>query len=168
MRSWEVNGTGHQRMKHVLRAGMDADQLRKPTLPGGAWKWPAISADGSAATTYKGEIFVGDLLAIPKPGKPDGILYSDIPGLSEDGKALAWTLQNYGVYITDTAGGTPAIRYWAPEDNVAYNVTKINAMKADLQKIHQYLRRVKNNTPTTIGGGGSRPTGLWPLDEPTP
>ena len=81
---------------------------------------------------------------------------------------LAWTMQNYGAYIVDSTGpeyqicaergpagdkNTEFLSDWGYplEDRINSNTPWTN----DFQKIMQVLQIVDNNSPTSIGGGGT-------------
>jgi hypothetical protein len=84
-------------------------------------------------------------------------------------KQLAWTLQNYGAYIVDDvyapgfalnaedgpAGSKRAEfkRDWGFD--MAQKAGQNTPWVRDMKKIVQALAVVNNNTPSTIGGGGT-------------
>lgn len=135
------------------------------------FRWPAFVADNGAATNYGSiqsnvpEMRMGALLAIPASVNLDTI------GLeSEPGRQIAWTLQNYGAYVVDSAGGagftiaaedgahgTKADEFAAdyPPLNLKARVRDNTAWTRDLQRIRPLLHVVDNNSPTSIGGGGT-------------
>jgi hypothetical protein len=107
---------------------------------------------------------MGALLAIPYATSIASLnLETDVA------KQLAWTLQNYGAYVDDDIGvpgftldaesgpaGDKRIEFkadWGFEmlDKVVNNTP----WRRDMQKLVQALYVVNNNTPTTIGGGGT-------------
>jgi hypothetical protein len=115
---------------------------------------------------------MGALLAIPTSVNINAL------GLESDpGKQLAWTLQNYGIYIVDSTGG-PAYAFSAengPDGNMRtqfqtdygypleQRINSNTAWSRDVQRLITALSVVNNNTPTSIGGGG---TPLQPLAPP--
>ena len=108
--------------------------------------WPAYFSDGGVG--YEGSIPLGALFAIPQNVNLDSI------GLTtREGRMLARAFQEFGGYVSDTAG---------PSTNViAYVETgvpqaQIDGLFADLDKIVPLLRRVMNNTQSTPGGPGTR------------
>jgi hypothetical protein len=134
-------------------------------------RWPALVADKNAATNYGSinnnqnqAMKMGALLAIPASVNINTIGLESEPGLQ-----IAWTLQNYGAYIVDSAGG-PGLTLCA-EDGVAgskddefltdYGLTlKVRSRdntpwSRDLERIRPLLHVVDNNSPTSIGGGGT-------------
>lgn len=91
-------------VRHALKLNLNA---ATNYYPGADWKscfrWPADGCDGYAHdggdTAYGGKVpqlMVGALLAIPKSVDINSLGLTTAPG-----KALAWTLQNYGGYICD-------------------------------------------------------------------
>lgn len=184
---------GQQGPKHALKLNVYARQfLYKPPQKtpanystggvGGAYRWPATTADSYWANSTTGygansnavnnanqHMCMGALLAIPST--------TDINTLglvTEPGKQLAWTLQNYGAYIVDDTA-SPAYTF-SVEDGpngsketefqndfgFALAQRKIDGTNwvHDIQKLMTALRVVSNNSPTAIGGGG---TPLQPL-----
>jgi hypothetical protein len=132
--------------------------------------WPAKSADSDAVSRYgtagssaPSSMKMGALLAIPISRNIDKLGLETQPG-----KMLAWTLQNYGAYIVDDTG-TPAFAInvengpdgsfrtqfkadWGFE--FEQRVRDNTPWVRDMQRIVRALNVVKNNSATTIGGGG--------------
>ncbi|MFC3109201.1 hypothetical protein ACFOFO_14720, partial [Undibacterium arcticum] len=88
---------------------------------------------------------------------------------TEPGKQLAWTLQNYGAYIVDSTGG-PAFALNAENGpdgslrtqfkadwgfDLEQRVQGATPWVRDMQRLVQALYVVNNNSPTSIGGGGT-------------
>jgi len=149
------------------------------------FEWPAATADGYAANSGSGygsatgnthtAMKMGALLAIPASVNINNIGLQSAPG-----KMLAWTLQNYGAYIVDSragpgfdfsvedgAAGSKADEFQAdygyPFDGRLGDETLGTAQAqwvSDIRLIIDYLRVVSNNSPTSVGGGG---TPLQPL-----
>jgi len=150
------------------------------------FKWPAATADTYAANSSNGygsytgntntAMKMGSLLAIPSSVNINSIGLQSVPG-----KLLAWTMQNYGAYIVDTAGG-PGLDiavedgsagskvaefqsdYGYPFDGrLGYMTLKTSSRAptaqakwvADVRLIIEYLRVVVNNSASAVGGGGS-------------
>ncbi len=123
------------------------------------WRWPAIQADNYADPSdgfgygldFGGQysspnIEMGTLLAIDKTAVIDNL------GLtSEKAKKIAWALQNYGGYIVDDAGQD---QYLIAAEEAARGEFDISA--ADINTLFRNLKVITNNTPTGIGGGGTR------------
>jgi len=142
--------------------------------------WPAATADGYAADSGSGygsasnntntAMKMGALLAIPASVNLNNIGLQSVPG-----KMLAWTLQNYGAYIVDSrsgpgfdfsiedgAAGSKADEFQAdygyPFDGRLGYMTLGTAQAqwvSDIRLIIDYLRVVSNNSPTSVGGGGT-------------
>lgn len=141
----------------------------------------AGSGYGSATSNTNSAMKMGALLAIPASVNLNGIGLQSVPG-----KMLAWTLQNYGAYIVDSTGGPGfdiAIEdgtagskadefqadYGYPFDgrlgyltltDTSGHPTPQAQWVSDVRLILDYLRVVGNNSPTSVGGGG---TPLQPL-----
>lgn len=122
---------------HAIALGLNPNQMKK------GWVWPATTEDGGGNNNYSGTIPMGTLFAIP------GSVNLATLGLNPDALALATAFQDYGGYVTDQAA--PFIVYVEQ----GANNTAVNAMVAQLQTIKNLLRVVTNNTPSTVGGGGT-------------
>jgi len=174
-------------MRHALKVNVySAQDLGLCTGNFGAcFMWPAATADGYAANSGGGygsatsntntAMKMGALLAIPASVNLSNIGLQSVPG-----KMLAWTLQNYGAYIVDSrsgpgfdfsiedgAAGSKADEFQAdygyPFDGRLGYMTLGTAQAqwvSDIRLIIDYLRVVSNNSPTSVGGGG---TPLQPL-----
>ncbi|MBC8139095.1 MAG: hypothetical protein H8F28_24745 [Fibrella sp.] len=135
------------------------------------YRWPAISADSYAATSYKAknpEMEAGALLAIPPSVKA-----SDLNLKTPVGRKLFATLQNYGAYIVDDAAWD--CHYICAEIGVKDEVQTMygydmhmntGVYKADINKLFAALAVVKNNGPKSIGGGTPRQSLAPPLTPP--
>jgi len=168
---------GGQGPRHVLKFTFDMKDAYKCTTKADCFRWPALWADSYALTTYgtsannpnvqNKAMRMGALLALP----PD----VDIASLglaTEPAKQIAWTLQNYGAYIDeDSASNSLLISTENSPDgaftdqfqkdygfafNQASNATG-NGGKwtGDIQKLLPLLKVIDNNSPTSIGGGGT-------------
>jgi hypothetical protein len=139
---------------------------------------------GSATNNTNSAMKMGALLAIPANVNINTIGLQSVPG-----QMLAWTLQNYGAYIVDSRGspgfdfsiedgaaGSKADEFQAdygfPFDGRLGYMTLTGSTGqptpqakwvSDIRLIIDYLRVVSNNSPTSIGGGG---TPLQPLAPP--
>jgi hypothetical protein len=144
----------------------------------------AGSGYGSATNNTNSAMKMGALLAIPANVDINNIGLQSVPG-----KMLAWTLQNYGAYIVDSTGGPGfdisiedgaagskagefQADYGFPFDGRLGYMTLTGSTGqptpqaqwvSDVRLIIDYLRVVSNNSPTSIGGGG---TPLQPLAPP--
>ncbi len=163
---------GQQGPKHALKVNVYAKEaLYKCTNRADCFRWPATTADGYAVGFYgtnsnnsNTAMKMGALLAIPA-----SVNVGTLGLETEPGRQLAWTLQNYGAYIVDDTWGpnfafnaehgpdgsvraqfqadygTP-IETWSPGST---------AWSRDIQKLVKALYVVNNNSPTSIGGGGT-------------
>jgi hypothetical protein len=155
-----------------------------PAATADSYAADAGSGYGSATGNTNSAMKMGALLAIPA-----NVNINDIGLQSVPGKMLAWTLQNYGAYIVDSTGGPGfdiAIEdgaagskdtefqsdYGFPFDGRLGYMTLTDSegkptpqaqWVSDVRLIIDYLRVVSNNSPTSIGGGG---TPLQPLAPP--
>jgi hypothetical protein len=135
----------NRHIPHAIAMAMTTAQLRK------GYVWPATIEDGGGNNKYHGQVPMGSLVAIPPSVNINAL------GLSADGLALARALQDYGGYATDQAGAF-IMAFVEPGADSA----RVGAMRADLGKIRSHLRVVTNNTPTSVGGGGTPRAPLAP------
>jgi hypothetical protein len=135
------------------------------------FRWPAVTADTNAVNNYgtltnnqTKAMKQGSLLAIPY-----SVAIASLKLETQPGQQLAWTLQNYGAYIVDDTGspgvalntedgpdGSKAAEFkkdWGYD--MKQYVNSNTAWRRDMQKIVKALYVVNNNTPTSIGGGGT-------------
>lgn len=163
--------TGRAPIRHALKLELWENYLNyDPTSPTPGYRWPADRADNSASSIYKGknpQIVMGTLLAIP-PNVTEAML-----GLTtRPGKKLFHALQDYGGYQVDITGrDNYAI---AVEQGVEYEfqatygykfsagVHSKNPFYKDFMKLFQALNIVTNNSPNSVGGGGTRRAPLAP------
>ncbi|MCU1485101.1 MAG: hypothetical protein JWN67_1847 [Actinomycetia bacterium] len=146
LRSWEVHAGV---ARHALAVGLAGDQL----APG--FVWPATAEDSDAASSYRGNVHMGSLLAIPADVDVARL------GLSPEGTLLARALQDYGAYVVDRAG---CVCFYAEPGLDGSPALK--AMRRDAARLRSLLRVVADNTPSTVGGGGvPRASQAPPIDE---
>jgi hypothetical protein len=157
---------------HALKVAVYAKEaLYRCTTGSDCYRWPAVTRDsyavgwyGTANNNGNAAMKMGALLAIP---------YStSIASLNLEtavAKQLAWTLQNYGAYIVDDTyapgfmldvesgpAGDKRAEFQADWGfSMVQKVADNTAWRRDMQKLVQALYVVNNNTPTTIGGGGT-------------
>jgi hypothetical protein len=151
-------------IRHALKVDVDAARDLFPT-PG--FRWPAVHADSCAPGCYGGTLpamAMGALLALPANLNLTSLGLQTTPG-----RMLAWTLQNYGAYITnDTTRSVFSIttedgpsgsmigqfqQAWGfPFEAPAGNATP---WSHDINAILANLAVVVNNGPASIGGGGT-------------
>ncbi len=172
-------GTGP---RHALKLDVDpAEVLYRCTTMADCFRWPAKTADALAVGLYginnpnvSLAMKMGALLAIPA--------HVDLNSLNletEPARQMAWTLQNYGMYIVDVTTGAAYVI--ATEDGVdgaftrqflqdwgfpfEQRVRDNTPWVRDMQRMLTALHVVDNNTAATPGGGG---TPLQPLAPPLP
>jgi hypothetical protein len=132
---------------HALALALPAALLRTGPV------WPASSEDQGSAQTYRGQIPIGALLAIP-PEVDLGAL-----GLGREALAVGHALQDYGAYVVDT--GSQFTLFAEP----GADETRLDAVRAQLDVLRTQLRVVTDNTRSTPGGGGEpRRPAAAPLD----
>jgi hypothetical protein len=163
---------GQQGMTHALKINVYSQwELFHATTQAGGFRWPATTADcDSCYGTVTGPnnnnpaMKMGALLAIPP-----SINIGNLGLETEPAKQLAWTLQNYGAYIVDSTGG--AAFAFSVEEGAAGSfqaqfkadwgfpfyqwVINNTPWSRDIQRIRPVLQVVDNNSPTSIGGGGT-------------
>ena len=168
---------GSQAPAHALKVAVySAQVLFQCATASQCFRWPADRADSNAVGSYgtlrannSSAMKMGALLAIPAS--------TDLTRMgleTEPGRQLAWTLQNYGAYIDDSLG-EPSFAIDAEEGANGSALTQFQAdwgfpmeqrvnsnspWSRDMQRLMTALYVVDNNSPTSIGGGG---TPLQPL-----
>ena len=164
--------------RHALKIVLDTREVVPPCTPrANCFRWPALTSDSDATTAYGSKVIpnvspamrMGALLALPAS------LDINTIGLETDAaKQMAWVLQNYGAYVVDSTdfpgyliatengpNGSFAEQFksdWGFDFNqrVHFNTAWVR----DWLKLFPALNVVDNNSPTSIGGGG---TPLQPL-----
>lgn len=144
LRGFEVNTVGFK-IQHALNVTI------LTIMAGTDIVWPAATRDGfcSTAGLCTGHIPYGALFAIPPVSKGGPDLNS--LGLSEPGKRVAEALRDYGMYFYDT-GGSVNMR---TDQDISSQVA--SQVKADLTKLYNYFRMVKNNSADQTASGGGTP-----------
>jgi len=163
---------GSQGPRHALKVALySAQVLYKCVTPGDCYRWPADRADAIAVGSYgtvsdnnNAAMKMGALLAIAA-----SVDLSTMGLETEPGRQLAWTLQNYGAYIDDSTG-EPAFVIDAetgPDGSldaqfqadwgfpIAQRAGWDLPWSRDIQRLMTALSVVDNNSPTSIGGGGT-------------
>jgi hypothetical protein len=171
---------GGQAPLHALKLNVDSQRvLYNCKTDAECFRWPATAADSGAVGDYGSRnpapnpaMKMGALLAIPA-----SVTIASLGLESDPGKQVAWTLQNYGVYIVDSTGG-PAYAFSAENGpdgsmrtqfkadygyDLEQRINNNTAWSRDIQRLMTALYVVNNNTATSIGGGG---TPLQPLAPP--
>lgn len=166
--------------RHALKVAVYAKEvLYKCTTRAACFRWPATTGDsyavgwyGAANNNQNTAVKMGALLAIPYSMSIASLNLETTPA-----KQLAWTLQNYGAYIVDDtyAPGFMLDAEWGPAGDkraefktdwgfdMTQKLVNNTPWRRDMQKIVQALSVVNNNSPTSIGGGG---TPRQPLADP--
>ena len=177
---------GSRGPRHALKINLFSPmELFNCTQASECFRWPAYTSDAGSTTEY-GEITnnqntamkMGSLLAIPP-----SVNINNIGLLTEPGRQIAWTLQNYGAYVVDTTGGAA----FGLSAEVGFHGSKLDEFFADyglsmnarvghnadsdwgrdLQRIRPLLQVVNNNSPTSVGGGdaAASPRAAVPVDD---
>jgi hypothetical protein len=171
-------------IKHALKLNVTCAVYCSPAVgPGGGpgWRWPAVTSDahcGSYACGYGGKfptVQMGSLVALPPLITESNITALGTnwaPGMeTEVGKKLFHAFQDYGAYIVDDAvwgGSAYAIHVESGvehEVSQRYDISLDGALQSsggasgaywrDYHRILVNLRVINNNSPTTVGGGGT-------------
>lgn len=163
---------GGKAPRHALKLDVDSTEVLYPCkVMADCFRWPAKSAD-SAAVGYYGKknvnpnlaLKMGSLLAIPA-----SVDVTKLGMETEPGKQLAWTLQNFGMYIVDTTGGPGyaigvedgadgsfAAQFQKDWGYAMEQRAKDNTpWTRDFQRLITLLQVVNNNAATSVGGGGT-------------
>ncbi|KJC53499.1 hypothetical protein UP06_00020, partial [Bradyrhizobium sp. LTSP857] len=90
-------------INHAMAIELDPTQLKAGTNQLDQFVFPAVSADGSSVSVYKGTIPVGAHFALPSN------LDIEHAGLTPEGLAVARAYQQYGGYVVDAAAHTASI-----------------------------------------------------------
>ncbi|MDJ1180306.1 hypothetical protein PJF56_15690 [Roseofilum sp. BLCC_M91] len=148
---------------HVLKLLVYAHQYLYREPPG--YRWPAVRSDAYAykddsPLRYGGsnpKLVMGALLAIPPEMREDDLGLQTLPG-----KKLFHALQDYGGYIVDdTAWDNYAIALESGAETefeltYGYSFGKNSGpFYEDINQLFRALSIVDNNTPETLGGGGT-------------
>jgi hypothetical protein len=163
---------GSQGPRHALKVNVYAKEaIFRCTTKADCFRWPAFTADSYAvgfygtAGTATSAMKMGSLLAIPST-----VNIASLGLETEPAKQLAWTLQNYGAYIVDDTWG-PSFAFNAENGPDGSKRTEFKAdygydfeqrvnnnspWSRDIQRLVKALSVINNNSPTSIGGGGTR------------
>jgi hypothetical protein len=160
----------HHALKVNLFSGME---LYNCTSGPDCFRWPAYTHDSSAVSTYGAitnnqntAMKIGVLLALPP-----SVNINNIGLETEPGHQIAWTLQNYGAYQVDTTGGaafsicveegyhgSKSAEFFADYGlsmGARHRDYATSGWVRDLERIRPLLQVVNNNSPTSVGGGGT-------------
>ena len=177
-----------QAPRHALKVSFDSAHVLyncEPSpfndparTPADCFRWPADTADGRAQEHLGGygtinpnnrdnpAMKMGALLAVPASVDLATLGLETPPAMQ-----LAWTLQNYGAYIDDSAGmisfvigaemdGPDGLSFKQQFQNdwgfpIMQFAGENSPWSRDMQRLMVALRVVDNNNETNIGGGGT-------------
>lgn len=94
IRKWEMASTAPpaERIRHAITISIPNSALKS------GYVWPSRGQDANGTTAYYGTIPMGTCFALPPS------FNIETASLTEHGKALAYSLQNYGAWIGDRSG----------------------------------------------------------------
>jgi hypothetical protein len=130
---------GALHIPHTLAMGIDNTQLKSGPV------WPARLQDHDGASAYSGTIPMGTMFVIPRTVNLDTL------GLSTEGRALAWTLQNYGAHVLLRSS---TVALYAETEAEAKHPTKVANLRSAWATLRPYMQVVTNNTADNVAGGG--------------
>jgi hypothetical protein len=170
LRSGEL--TGDEPIRHALAVNLWGNYLNFDHAVGTGHVWPASMHDGGAPSTYKGtdpNLKMGALLAIP-PSVTEGSLRLE----TKAGRKLFRAMQDYGTYVVDDSGqNTQDLNVEkSAEDELVDEVTggrpvwQYAPLGRDFTKLMKHVQVVVNNSPASVGGGGTPRAALAPPIEP--
>ncbi len=159
--------TNDKPIRHALKVVIWAEKYLFYDEKIRGYRWPADRADNYAAEGYGGinhALVQGSLLAIP-PETTKESLKLETPA----GQKLFNALQNYGAYVVEDSAGDAhyfAVEKGVPDEfrnNYSYDFnTKNGKFYDDFMKLFEALYIVDNNSPNSIGGGGTPRVSLAP------
>jgi len=165
IRNFEVTNaaTDPHSIQHALRGGLPDERLKVGPI------WPSRTQDSGAASTYLGYTTYGTFMVLDRSVDVTTL------GLSAEGLALAYALQDYGLYILIRAGNGSNTANTGPGVGLQVELTDPSTgasgrMKTDWQTIlYSRMRVVTNSVPASgfdanrvplvpaeIAGGGTR------------
>ncbi|MDZ8236123.1 MAG: hypothetical protein RMZ69_02935 [Nostoc sp. ChiQUE01a] len=159
--------TNNRPIRHALKVLLWAKKYLYYTnsIPG--YRWPANRADNYAAHVYGGKnpaLVQGTLLAIP-PTLRTYTLNLQTPAA----KKIFHALQDYGAYVIDDSAWDAhdiAFEQGVNEEFrkiYGYNLNdKSGKFYGELMRLFQALYIVDNNSPNSVGGGGTPRVALAP------
>lgn len=159
--------TGPNPIRHVLKVNIFGQKyLWKFPEGGEGFRWPAWRQDGCSPDCYGGTnpaVVMGSLLAL-RSAVADTMSLETIPG-----RKIRDALRDYGAYVVDdTAWDVYALcveQGVRQEFRETYSLaieTQGGPWFRDMMKIFAALSVVNNNSPTSIGGGGTPRRPLLP------
>jgi hypothetical protein len=123
------------------------------------YRWPASLADGAANTNYQGKnpaLRMGALLAIPP-----AVTAKSLDLKTKAAQKIFKAMQDYGAYIVDDSGLNFTNICVEHEAELEYktvtghSIQDDTALSKDFNKIIAAVKVVDNNSPNSVGGGGT-------------
>lgn len=166
-------------IKHATKFVVDTNRwCAKQTSQANCFRWPALRADSGAVNGYGSQAFaglptgakMGMLVALPASFNVEGLQ-------TEPAKIFGRSLARYGSYLVDGDAGLDVFMVaveWSHEGRVIDEFQSVWGIKGfhkpadgampamqvafleDMRAIEQALCLVDDNSPTSIGGAGSR------------
>jgi len=153
-------------IRHALKIVIDSrfmSYTSNDATPG--YRWPASKADGSASPlTYLGQepgLRMGSLLALPPDFPVDALT-------TEPARIIARAARDYGIYVVDSSGWDAyyLATEWSPRGRVIdefatswgmpfVQTDRRHPWSVDMATIVTAVEVVDNNTPGSVGGGGT-------------
>jgi len=169
-------------IRHALKIELSWTQLffnpYDNTDDKATYRWPAKNSDGGADGSNNPNLHYSGT----NPSLREGSLLALLPGATEQslglktaqGKKLFHAFQDYGAYVVDTSGYGGNYANIPEESGV--ETTELTgwgnkgAFYDDMNAIYSQLQVVDNNSPTSIGGGGTPRAPFAPplADAPAP
>ena len=146
--------SGPDPIRHALKFNVYAKRFLSCTNNG--YRWPAYRADAYMdCSSYGGNVpamRMGSLLALLPSVNCDTVVSS------RQARKLCVAFQDYGAYVVDDT-------YWdvhaiALDENAEFGDG--GSFDSDMQRLFQMLQVVDNNSPSSIGGGGTPRAPLAP------
>ena len=158
LRLGELSGAAP--LRHALKVNLYCEKYcYRGVSQADSKRWPAFTSDAYWATRYNGtvkELKMGALLALPPSTDLGGITHPKV-------RKLAAAFRDYGAYLVDdTAWDVHAVDMDAKVGKAEWPAGADTAFHAQLQTVFQMLSVVDNNSPTSIGGGGTPRAPLAP------
>jgi hypothetical protein len=131
-------------LRHALKVGLPCDTSCSPA--NGGFRWPAVKADSGFEHYYGGDnpqVNQGALLALPPDVDLSKITQPDV-------RKVAEALRDYGAYVVDSTGGSPAGSFQV-QGSAVHEFPDIDSDQ--MHALFNQLHVVENNGLLTPGGG---------------
>ncbi|MBI5288988.1 MAG: hypothetical protein HY873_08440 [Chloroflexi bacterium] len=158
LRLWEVTGTAA--IAHALKVTLPVSALSNCSS---GYRWPAQIADSGYSSPgswsfYSGSVCamrMGSLIALPPTENCNTLVTATLA------RRICHALQDYGAYVVDTH---PNVAGWSPStlNGEIGTAPAVEAVGGQLLTLFARLKVVSNNSPTTVGGGGTPRVPLAP------